>query len=481
MLKNLTFWITSLYLLLFLFFLSNCRAIELSNPCDPKSKVFNETLLLKVALGDGSPICVSSRTPFTISGTITGLLSTGLVLQNNGSEDQIISYGASSFRFPTKVAEYLVTVKTQPRSYNCLVSNGSGRATRDVTNVEVSCSPKQAEYLIVSNVTSQNISVYSINSGTGALTQVAGSPFSSGTCSPRGLTLSLDSTFLYAACQAENKIRAYAINRSNGSLSEISGSPFDVPSGSPTKLAIDLTGKWLVLGTDNPSTSIHMYSLNIPSGAPTFLGSYATSGAQPYTVTFDSTGKFVYAGIGNVPNSGNVDGWTLNSTTGALTSVGASVSGGVNAIEITTDPAGRYLYAANYSSPGRVFVYTINSVSGVLTQIAGLGPGFSTVNNGPDSIFVDPKSRFLYVGNQTPSNLAGFTIDSSTGGLTAMSGSPFAGFTGALAMDPSGTYLYSGTGGFVRAFSVNASTGVPTLIGTVTAGIDQTGLVIVSY
>lgn len=481
MVKNLTFWIANLYLLMLLFFLSDCRAVELSNPCDPKSKVFNETLLLKLALGDGSPICVSSRTPFTISGTITGLLSPGLVLQNNGGEEQIISYGATSFRFPTKVADYLVTVKSQPRFYTCIVNNGSGRATSDITNVEVSCSPKQAGYLIVSNVTSQNISIYSINPSTGTLTQIAGSPISSGTCAPRGISLSPDSNFLYAACQVENKIRAYAINRSNGSLSEISGSPFDVPSGSPTKLAIDLTGKWLVLGTDNPFATIHMYSLNNTSGAPTFLGSYTTSGAQPYTVTFDSTGKFVYAGIGVGANSGYVDGWTLNSTTGALTSVGASVSGGVNAIEITTDPAGRYLYAANYSAPGRVFVYTINSISGVLAQIAGLGPGFSTVNDGPDSILVDPKSRFLYVGNQTPSNLAGFTIDSSTGGLTAMSGSPFAGFTGALAMDPAGTYLYSGTGGNVRAFSVNVSTGVPTLIGTVTAGTDQTGLVIVSY
>ncbi|MCZ8154726.1 MAG: beta-propeller fold lactonase family protein [Leptospira sp.] len=477
----------SLDFFIFLTFLVDCRTSELLNPCDPNGKALSESLILREALRDQSPICGLSirnlvTTPsYTISGTISGLLSSDLVLQNNGSEEQVISYAATSFSFPTKVTDYLVTVKSQPRYYTCTVANGSGRASSDVTNVTVSCSPKQAGYLLVSNVTSQNISVYSINPSTGVLTQIAGSPFSTGTCAPRGLSLSPDSNFVYAACQVENKIRVYSVSKSDGSLTQISGSPFSVPSGSPTRLAMDPAGKWLVVGTNNPSSTIHMYSVNTSSGEPTFLASYTSSGAQPYAVTFDATGKFVYAGIGAGANTGNVDGWTVNSSTGALTSVGASVAGGSNAIEITTDPASRYLYAANYLAPGRVFVYTINSTSGVLAQIAGLGAGYSTVDNSPDSLLVDPKNRFVYVGNQSGS-LAGFTIDSSTGGLTAMSGSPFAGFTGALAMEPSGTYLYSGTGGNVRTFSVNSSTGVPAQIGgAITAGTDQTSLVIASY
>ncbi len=514
MLKSLLFYTTKTYLLLLIIFLNFCRPTELSNPCDPNSSDYNSNLFLKLALGDASPSCgfqqrtsnpnasqavsesssetsstdtqsttaTTATSTFTISGNITGLLSYGLVLQNNSNEDLILNYGTTSFSFSTKVTDYIVSVKTQPRFHTCTVSNGSGRASSDVTNVTVSCSPKQPGYLIVSNVTSKNISVYSISSSSGTLTEVAGSPFSTtATCFPRGLGLSPDANFLYAACQGEDKIRAYSVSKSNGSLSEISGSPFSIPSGSPSRVAIDPSGKWLVVGTNNPSTSIHMYSINATSGVPSFLASYATSGIQPYTVTFDASGKFVYAGLGSGANTGNVDGWILNSSTGALTSVGASVAGGSNAIEITTDPAGRYLYAANYLNPGRVFVYNINTTTGILTPIAGLGAGFSTTNASPDSIIVDPKNRFVYVANQTPANLAGFTIDSSTGGLTAMGGSPFTGFSGALAMDPGGNYLYSGSGGNVRAFSINSSTGEPTLIGTVTAGDDQTKAVIASY
>ncbi|GBF48516.1 hypothetical protein LPTSP4_00150 [Leptospira ryugenii] len=415
---------------------------------------------------------------YFISGTINGLLATGLVLQNNGGDDLRINYGANSFLFPTRTSLYNVTVKTQAKDFSCTVANGSGRALSDITNVTVSCQPKQAGYVIVSNVTSTNISVYSVNPNTGSLTEISGSPFTNALCAARGLAISPDSSYVYAACQGEDKIRVYSITKSSGMLVEIAGSPFNVPSGIPTRLSVDPTGKWLVLGTNNPSALIHMYAISANTGALTFLGSYATSAAQPYAVTFDATGKFVYAGIGL---NGNVDGWTLNTTTGALSSVGSPAPGGSNAIDITTDPAGRYLFAANYSGPGRIFVYTINPTTGVLAQISGLGPGFSTINDSPDSIFVDPKSRFVYSGNQTPANLAGFTLDISTGTLTTMAGSTFSGYSGALAMDPSGTYLYSGTGGFVRAFTVNPTTGVPSLVGTFAAGTDQTSIVIASY
>ncbi len=480
MLKNLTIINASFFSLFSLFIFCDCRSVKLSNPCDP-TKLSSDTIFIKLILGEGGSSCGSSAKPSTISGTISGLLSSGLILQNNGAEDQTLSSGATGFTFPTKVIDYLVTVKTQPRFHNCIVNSGSGRASSDVANVLITCSPKQAGYLIVSNVTSANISVYSINSTSGILSQIAGSPFSTGTCFPRGLSLSPDSNFVYAACEGENKIRAYSVSRSSGSLSQISGSPFSVPSGAPTRVSVDPSGKWLVLGTNNPSTSIHMYSLNSSTGAATFLASYSASGAQPYAVTFDSLGKFVYAGIGSGVNTGRVDGWSLNTTTGALTSVGAAVAGGANAIEIATDPTGRYLYAANYSSPGRIFVYTINPTSGVLAQIAGLGSGFSTTDQSPDSLLVDPLNRFVYAGNQTPSTLAGFTIDSTTGGLTAISGMPLAGFSGALAMDPSGKYLFTAIGGNVRSSTVNSTTGVPTLIGSVSAGTDQTQAVVVSY
>src|SRR5947208_3221472 len=80
---------------------------------------------------------------FTVGGTVTGLKGTGLVLQNNGGDDLTIT-ADGSFTFKTLLvtnAAYKVTIKTQPSSpaQNCTVSNASGTATANVTNVQVVC------------------------------------------------------------------------------------------------------------------------------------------------------------------------------------------------------------------------------------------------------------------------------------------------------------------------------------------------------
>ena len=77
---------------------------------------------------------------YSIGGSITGLTTSGLELQNNSTDDLTISGGATSFTFATRVASsYAVTVKTQPTGLTCSLSNASGTATADVTNIAISC------------------------------------------------------------------------------------------------------------------------------------------------------------------------------------------------------------------------------------------------------------------------------------------------------------------------------------------------------
>ena len=81
---------------------------------------------------------------FTIGGTVSALLGTGLVLQNNGGNNLPIG-GNGSFTFSTPIlsgATYAVTVLTQPTApaQNCTVTNGSGTVgAANVTNVGVLC------------------------------------------------------------------------------------------------------------------------------------------------------------------------------------------------------------------------------------------------------------------------------------------------------------------------------------------------------
>ncbi len=78
---------------------------------------------------------------YAISGTVSGLTGTGLVLQSNGGDNRAVA-ADGAFNFATAIGAgtpYSVTVLTQPSGQTCGVQNGSGTANANVTNVAVSC------------------------------------------------------------------------------------------------------------------------------------------------------------------------------------------------------------------------------------------------------------------------------------------------------------------------------------------------------
>ncbi len=85
----------------------------------------------------------SSEPALTVGGTVTGLSSAGLVLQNNGGNNLAVATSAGNFTFSAGIADgsaYNITVLTQPAHQDCIVSNGSGTvASASVTNVSVTC------------------------------------------------------------------------------------------------------------------------------------------------------------------------------------------------------------------------------------------------------------------------------------------------------------------------------------------------------
>jgi Galactose oxidase, central domain len=82
----------------------------------------------------------------TVSGSISGLIGGGLVLQLNGGDNFSVSgTGNVTFTFSQPVApgaNYAVTVSTPPTNPTqaCFVSNGTGTVSGNVTNIQVTCS-----------------------------------------------------------------------------------------------------------------------------------------------------------------------------------------------------------------------------------------------------------------------------------------------------------------------------------------------------
>jgi large repetitive protein len=99
-----------------------------------------------VGSGNVRNVRVSCATnTFSVGGSVSGLLGSGLVLSNNGGDN--LPIGADGgFTFPAQLASgatFNVTVRTQPSgpSQACTVGNGSGTVGNgNVTTVVVSCS-----------------------------------------------------------------------------------------------------------------------------------------------------------------------------------------------------------------------------------------------------------------------------------------------------------------------------------------------------
>lgn len=89
--------------------------------------------------GGSSPAPVN----YTVGGSVSGLAGSGLVLQNNGSNNLAVSANGT-FTFTAALASgtaYSVTVLSQPTNANqtCVVTSGSGTLSSNVTNVSVTC------------------------------------------------------------------------------------------------------------------------------------------------------------------------------------------------------------------------------------------------------------------------------------------------------------------------------------------------------
>jgi hypothetical protein len=97
------------------------------------------------AMADVKTVSVAcTTTTYTVGGTISGLLGTGLVLQNNSSDSLTVAPNATGFTFATKLdggASYKVTVLTQPSypTQSCILAGGSGESSVDVATVVVTC------------------------------------------------------------------------------------------------------------------------------------------------------------------------------------------------------------------------------------------------------------------------------------------------------------------------------------------------------
>jgi 6-phosphogluconolactonase (cycloisomerase 2 family) len=226
-------------------------------------------------------------------------------------------------------------------------------------------------FAYVTNVWDNTISGYAINAATGALTPIAGSPFAAGP-DPRGIVIDLTGQFAYVTnldSDLASTVSGYSINPASGALTQLAGSPWTAGSG-PIWVAVNRTNNFLYV-TNFSSNNVYGYTINHNSGALTpVIGSpWTAAGTEPVGVALK--GKFAFVADQNPHSTGAVSAYTINPATGALTPVvGSPFATGTETVDVAVSPAGKFVYATNYYS-GNVSAFSINPNSGALTPVPG--------------------------------------------------------------------------------------------------------------
>jgi 6-phosphogluconolactonase (cycloisomerase 2 family) len=343
-------------------------------------------------------------------------------------------------------------------------------------NLTVSTGPASTNHFAyVSNHGDGTLSGYSLNTSTGALTALASSPVTvTGAMMLNEIRFDPSGKFLYVASTAGTQgIYAFSVSATDGTLTAVPGSPFTAGNG-PQSMAFDASGAYLYVA-NVAGNSISAYSLNAATGVLTQLtGSpYAITGTNPKPVQLARAGNYLYVAD---TNTNSVDVFAINPSTGVLTEgvAGSPFATDTGPFSIVVDPAGTVLYTANTGTSGSISGFTINSSTGVLTAITG-SPQVIPANN---DLGIDPQGKFLFVSEgNTVGMIAVYPIDvTQPGGLGAQpTGSPFAaGNTpNSVVFDASGKFAYVGDdgGNTVSEFSFDGTTGVLTLNGAVATGM----------
>lgn len=357
-----------------------------------------------------------------------------------------------------------------------------------------------AEFLYVfgESVSSSNmIFCYKINSANGNLTALDGFPVETGfggSLQPLNQQMAVDrvNKRLYVVNSgAESSISAYSINTVSGALTELAFSPINLSQDFWTTVAVHPSGSPLVVGGIGLINNIHQtrsYQITADSateapGSPYF----GFGGSFIGSSTFSQNGSFFYT---TSPNGFAALG--VSSETGVLTSLNGSPFDieRAEAVSFATDSTGRLFFIdSNQNQDQLVRVFTTDA--GIPMEVKR-SPFSGNTLAYPTSGKLSPNEKFYTVTDQIGDQVAVYQI-SGTGAdttVTPVLGSPFPSFefTANVVYNSGGNFLYAITGGEnfpnVTRWNTNSETGVLTnrIIESATQNIPVgTGLTGIAY
>jgi 6-phosphogluconolactonase (cycloisomerase 2 family) len=472
--------------------------------------------------------CVTVATPptaFFISGSVAGLAGSGLLLRNNGVNDNAIG-GNGPFIFSSALpngGHYNVTVANQPSNplQSCTVTNGSGTvAGANVSNVTVNCvsvcppggctvggsiAGLTTSGLVLANggdtvspvtgATAFTLPTPLAEGGTYAVavkTQPAGQTCAvsnaAGTVGTANVVSILVSCRGYAAFSPDfgGEVWQFRV-AADGTLFAPNPVAVSVPTlehVSPVgtaSMAVTSDGLYAYAG-NRLDNSIMQYSVDaqgqlhfnggtVISTSPLILFFAPLGASAPFGLAISPDNRYLYA----TDNANGAISQFAIGPTGVLTPLSpASVSIGSHPWQIAVSPNGRHVYAVNAGS-NTVSQLSVGS-DGTLTP---LSPASVATENGPTVLALSPDGKYAYVAYQSGNVVSQFSIDPG-GALTPLSPATVAAGNSsrsiAVSVDSKYVYVSNAADGTLSQYSIGVGGALMPLVpATVSTAITRLG------
>jgi 6-phosphogluconolactonase len=336
-------------------------------------------------------------------------------------------------------------------------------------------------YMYIALQDDDKIAIFTMDADTGRLTPKADV---SVTGSPSLLAISPDRQVLYAGQRAVPGISSCRIDHATGGLTKQGAVTLE---GAPAFLATDRTGRY-VLSASYQGGYVAVY----PLGADGAVGALPVSSLQTATgahaILTDPSNRFAFVPhiarfYDNVleplrESYGPNAIWQLrfDERTGQLTPnspLRVEPQERLGPRHFCFHPTQDVVYFSNEQGCS-VTAYRLDTATGTLSPLQTIStlPEGCTERNTCSQIQLSPSGKFLYVPNRGHNSIAGFSVDATTGRLTAIGQVPTEAVPSAFSLDPQGTFVFAAgsASGRLASYRINNETGELTPLETYAVG-----------
>lgn len=247
---------------------------------------------------------------------------------------------------------------------------------------------------ITNGVQTQNlVTVYSVNTITGALTPVAGSPFSSSSTPlsiPWGIAFSplINGNLFAAVTNLGNSISVFSVNTTTGFFTLIETIPLTGTMG-PVSIAFSplVNGNLFALIPNSNDNTVLLFQVNTTTGSFTHI-STAPAGSLPGTVAFSPfVNDILLSGVFN-QGDGSISVYSVNTSTGSLNQLLGSpfptASGGFG-FDFSPFINGHVFFAAGNFDSSSISVYKVSYAPLLISAILNCATRTITVQGRADA------------------------------------------------------------------------------------------------